>query len=184
MINVLTLCNFCILANVLNFNTYRFANNTDNPTPRDRDQYEQWDRNGLSPVDREHMIYVRGLAINFIRWLSCNFEARSVESTEIIRPFLENLCGKYLLRQACAILNYKKLAEAERLPTIPHCKFRDVQRQLRYVLHKDDDDDEEAWYGDWTVASLGYLRHTSMSFGEHVTISRKECAEEFTGRCI
>jgi hypothetical protein len=186
MVDVLTLCNFCILSNVLDFRTYGFPNigEGDTPSQRGLDQRDTWDRNAFSRLDREHFIYVRGLAINFIKWLSCNFDAKLPQGTRPIPSFEKNFCGNYLLNQACAILNYKEQAEAEGLATISWCKFKDIKRQLQYVFHGDGDDDEEPWYGDWATRKVSYKKHTSLSFGNTYIISRKKKPLQFTGRIL
>ncbi len=187
MIDVLTLCNYCILSNVLDFRTYGFpgVGETDTPSPRDRSQRDLWDRNALSQVDRQYFIYVRGLAINFIRWLSCNYDATSSQAMSPIPSFEKDFCGNYILNQACAILNYKKQAEAERLATIPWCKFKDIERQLQYVLSGGDDDEEEPLFGDWLARKEGYQNYSSLSFGDtSYIISRKETPRQFTGRTL
>ena len=50
MIDVLTLCNFCILANVLDFHKYYFdgLNKSDSFSLYDWDQQIQWDQNTLN----------------------------------------------------------------------------------------------------------------------------------------
>ena len=176
MIGVLTICNYSILANVVDFRTYGFLNQTLSPSARDVDQRMRWDRNSFSRVDREHFIYVRGLAINFLHWLNCNFDVYSADATAPTQFFLRDICGKYLLSQACAILHYKKKAEAERLLTIPFCKFRDIKTQLHYLFG------EEAWYGDWTTFSIAFEKYSSLAFGETIIrISRKESPSLFNG---
>jgi hypothetical protein len=183
MIDVLTLCNYCILCNVLDFRTYGFngVGEADVPTLRDRDQRNTHDRNALTVEDRYYFIYVRGLAINFIKWLSCNFDATSIQSSTPIQ-FEKYFCGRYLLNQACAILNYKKQAEAEKLMTIPYCKFKDIEQQLDYLLGGDGYEDE-LWYGDWHDAKRQFANHTTLAFGDtSFVISRKETPDHFTGK--
>ena len=171
MTDVLTLCNYCILSNVLDFCTYGFSNGYNNPpSPRDHDQREVWDRNALSLVDRKYFIYVCGLAINLIRWLGCNFDATSVQGTSPVM-FEKHFCGLYLIDQACAILNYKKKAEEENLATIPWCKFKDIDRQLEFVFHRKDD--EEPWFGDWPTKKADFKGFSRLAFTKAYIISRK-----------
>jgi hypothetical protein len=186
MIDVLTLCNFCIFSNVLDFRTYSFpgVGEADTPTPRDQKQREVWDRNALTSLDRQYFVYVRGLAINFIRWLSCNFDATSAEAMEQTSSFETSFCGTYLLSQACAILNYKKQAEAEQLAKIPWCQFKDVERQLQYLFYRGDTDNDP-WYGDWAARKADFQKHESLSFGETLyTISRKQTPVKFIGTML
>ncbi len=102
----------------------------------------------ISQINQQYFIYVRGLAINFIRWLSCNYDAMSSQAMRLIPFFEKDFCGNYILNQACAILNYKKQAEMEQLATIPLCKFKDIEWQLQYVLSGGDNNEEKPWFGD------------------------------------
>jgi hypothetical protein len=186
MIDVITLCNYCILANVLDFRTYGFpgVGEGDSPTPRDRDQRQRWDRNALTMLDRHYITHIRGLSINLIRWLSQNFEVTPAEATSPF-DFKQEFCGNYIMRQACAILNYKKMAETQQLATIPWCKFKDVEQQLNYVFDANTDEEEEPWFGDWYTKKLSFAKYNSLSFGNtKFTITRKESPGTFTGRLL
>jgi hypothetical protein len=81
-----------------------------------------------------------------------------------VTSFDKDICGRYLTDQACAILNYKRLAEEEGLPTIPNCSFQDLERQLDYVLLATDNDDE-AWYSDWEGKKANLEQYETLSFG-------------------
>jgi len=178
MIDVLTLCNFCILANVLDFRTYSFhgLKESDNPSPRDWDQRNRWDRNALSWVDREYYVYVRGLALNLIRWISCHYDATSLQSQHPVQSFEKNFCGKYLIDQACAILSYKQKAQDEGILTLPHCKFNHVERQIDYVFHGN-----ESLFGDWEMKKPGFHNFTSLACSKSFTITKKNPPQEFKG---
>ena len=88
---------------------------TNAPSPHDRSQRDLWDRNDLSQVNQQYFIYVCELAINFMRWISCNYYAMSSQAMRPILSFKKDFCENYILNQTCAILNYKKQAEVERL---------------------------------------------------------------------
>ncbi len=148
------------------------------PQPRDWDQRIQWDRNALSWVDREYYMYVRGLALNLIRWISCNYDATSLQSQHPVQSFERNFCGHYLTDQACAILSYKQKAQDENIPTIPYCKFSDVERQVDYVFH----DDEESLFADWREKRSRFQNFTSLACTSKVfVITKKNPPREFKG---
>lgn len=172
MIDVLTLCNFCILGNALDFRTYGFANvrDTDSPSARDRDQRKSWDRNALSGVEREYFIYIRGLAKNLVRWLSCHYDVIPTQSQAPVSSFERDFCGKYLTDQACAILNYKKLAE-KKLLTIPYFKFNDLECQMDYIFHADE---EESFYDDWEQKKQKFSQYTSLALADRSYIVEKK----------
>ena len=89
-----------------------------------------------------------------------------IEAMRPISSFEKDFCGDYILNQACAILNYKKQAEAEWLATIPWCKFKDIKWQLQYVLSGGNNDEKEPWFGDWLARKKNYQNYSSLSFGD------------------
>jgi hypothetical protein len=143
LVDVLTLTNFCILANALDFRTYTFfcLSEDEEPSPREYDQRLRWDYNAVSVIHREHYTHARGLARNFWTWLECHYEVTYAGSTTPIQNLEKELCWKYLTDQACAMLNYKAQAEVESFPGLRHCKPRDLQRQLDFLF----EDDDESW---------------------------------------
>ena len=186
MIDALTLCNFCILSNVLDFRTYGFpgVGEDDRPTERNLGQRRRWDRNALTVQDRQYFTYVRGLAINFIQWLSCSFDAISSITKQSVKSFQENICGKYLMTQACAILQYKEQAVEQKLPTIPWCSYSDVEQQIEFVF-QDDENQNEPWFGDWTTTKFHYQDHSSLQFLDPTyQISRKKEPLPFNGKLL
>ncbi len=181
LIDALTLCNFCILANVLDFRTYSFPTLDDHeaPSPREYDQRAKWDYNALSVVDREHFTYTRGLARNFISWIGCNYDVTYGQATEPVVDFERHFAGRYLHQQCCAILNYKEKATGEGLSGLRFCKASDVERQMDLLFG------EEQWacYGDWAQTKLDASMHGSLAFGDRAfTIKRKEKPLQFKGR--
>ncbi len=180
-----------MLANVLDFRTYSFPTLEDHevPSPRELDQRHQWDYNGLSVVDREYFAYARGLALNLIMWLGCNFditfpagqdEHGEAISLEPIDDFELLVAGRYILNQACAILTYKKRADEEPLPGIRNCKFEDVERQLDLLLGNKD-----RWFGNWKLAKVHFEESTSLAFGDTTfTVKRKDLPLIFKGTLL
>jgi hypothetical protein len=136
LVDVLALCNYCILANVLDYNTYQFPLTKDaKPTARQLLLRDQYDYNALSPVKRQHFSYVRGLAINFMRWLMINYNLISTVDKETnLHSGLYDFIQDYMGRQARAILNYKQKAEAQGVPGIRNCTAAAVRRQLKMLF--------------------------------------------------
>ena len=143
LINVLSLCNFCILANVLDCDTYGFPcipyGQTATPSQlRLRDKY---DYNAIDPSQRKYLSYVRGLAKNLIVWIGGHYIITSTESAfdaDLAIVFQDDFAGHFLLRQAHAILNYKRQAERRRIRGFYNCGSADVQRQLELLFAEDD----------------------------------------------
>lgn len=183
LVDVLTLCNFCILSNALDFRTYSFPNrsNSNSPDGHDLEKRLLWDYNEMSVVDREHCTYVRGLAHLLIDWISCHYDVILPHTQEPMSNFKRDFCGRYLLDQACAILNYKKLAQEDKVFGAKWCAFGDLERQINYVLH----DAEGKWYGDWKAKRQNFRQYTSLSFGPmSFTITKKDKPLEFKGKFL
>jgi len=141
LVDVLSLCSYCIMANILDHNTYQFPlSKGRKPTASELGLRDRYDYNALSPLKRQYFTYIRGLALNLLTWIRCNYDVISTNQEdppvkydpcefmmEVISPFISN--------QAYAILNYKRQAEAQKLPGIPNCTAADVQRQFELLFY-------------------------------------------------
>ncbi len=109
-VDLLTLCNYCILSNLLDPRTYNFPGLPygETASPTHLSQREKHDYNALSPDDRHYFSYVRGLAINLINWVHCHFIFHDTEGSS---NDFTTLSRKYLHRQVRAIIAYKAAAE-------------------------------------------------------------------------
>jgi hypothetical protein len=130
LVDVLALCNFCVLANVLDYNTYQFPlSKGGKPSPREIYLRNRYDYNVLSPVKRCYYSYMCGVAFNFMKWLISEFDIVSTkENPEELS--ISELLSEYLDDQTYAILNYKQKAEMQQINGIVNCKAVDVKRQL------------------------------------------------------
>ena len=137
LVDVYSLCNYCVLANVLDYKTYQFPmSQGSKPTPRQLRLRAQYDYNALTPVQREYYTYICGLALHFMKWVHSRF---SIISTVENRPeettvSVGTLMLRHLYAQAYAILYYKRKAEAQKVRGIDNCKAADVRRQLGYLF--------------------------------------------------
>ena len=177
MVNILTLCNYCILPNVLDSRTYSFPGLGASELPSDVDLQKRamWDYNDMSTFDRQHSTFVRGLAHNLFDWISCNFNITLDDTEEPTSNVKEDVCFTYLIEQACAILHYKYLAESYNVVGVNHCSFEDVKRQLDLVLREEE---KEAWL----AAKKNFTEHNSLSFGDSsFVVTRKENPLLFVG---
>ena len=73
--------------------------------------------------------------MNLINWIGCHYDVTSTveqdppaENNAV--DFVKGFVGPFLLKQAHAILNYKRKAEASKLSGLPNCRAEDVHRQL------------------------------------------------------
>jgi hypothetical protein len=166
LVDVLSLCNFCILANVLDLNTYSFPDLAyrQKPTAKHKRLRELYDYNALGPDRRRYFSYIRGLAVNLINWISCRYDVTSTDelTDPAIEPenFVRDFAGQYLLRQAHAMLNYKVLAEEQGVLGIGNCKAADVRRQLELLFHGKED-----LYGPFDFDDPDLDLHPSWAFG-------------------
>jgi hypothetical protein len=168
LVDVLALCNFCIMANVLDYNTYSFLDlpHGQKATAKHMHLRVLYDYNALDPERRRHFSYIRGLAMNLIHWISCHYDVTSVDKAS--NPanqsidFVRDFAGQYLTRQAYVVLNYKTLAEEQEVLGIWNCKAADVQRQLELLF-----DGKEDLYGPVDFEDPNLDLYTSMGFGHY-----------------
>jgi hypothetical protein len=131
-LNILFLCNYCILSNVLDIRTYSFPKeDTLDDAVRLR-RCILYDYNAFTPSDRIQFMYFRGLALNFIGWLNSHFVI-SAPSIDLDLLTVEFLAGSLLAQQARALLNYKIRAFAHHQGP-PNCTPMDVTRQLNLLF--------------------------------------------------
>jgi hypothetical protein len=131
--NVLTLCNYCILSNVLDPRTYSFPDITyrQDATPTHILQRKQHDYNALSPADRLYFSYVRGLALNLIHWLDCIYACKD-EDGEVVG--FAAIARAYLHLQVRATLRYKIRAHKEEIQGVSNCTPDDLRRQIKLLF--------------------------------------------------
>jgi len=130
-VDILTLCNYCILSNVLDPRTYNFAD-LQYGYPASATHLlrrQQHDYNALSPDDCRYFSYVHGLAINLIHWINCHyvFEGNTTEDPLIT-------ARKYFHYQVRVIIHYKMNAEKDDVQGVPNCTESDLRRQISLLL--------------------------------------------------
>ena len=132
-VDLLTLCNFCILSNFLDPRTYNFPGLPygDTALPTHILQRQRHDYNALSPDDRHYYSYARGLAINLINWVHCHY---IFNDTEGRLNDLTTLSRRYLHHQIRAIISYKQKAEKGNFRGVPNCSEEDLRRQAELLF--------------------------------------------------
>jgi hypothetical protein len=123
ILDVLTLCNYCILSNVLDPRTYSFPDITygQDATPTHILQRKQHDYNVLSPADRLYFSYVCGLALSLIDWLDCHYACKDKNGKFVS---LVVIAHAYLHLQVQAMLRYKICANKEEIQGVSNCTPR------------------------------------------------------------
>ncbi len=91
LIDVLSLCNYCIMANVLDHNTYQFPlSKGRKPTSDELLLCYRYDYNALSPLKRRYFTYIQGLTLNLLVWIACNYDVTPTDQDTM--PVESNPC--------------------------------------------------------------------------------------------
>ena len=189
LLNVLALCNYCILGNILDYDTYSFPGlKYDEKVMAEQKRLrELHDYNALDPERRQHMSYVRGLAINLRCWIKKHFDVVELNDDQMdddtgmddSRPveFMKDIANGYLMRQAHALLNYKIQAENEGLTSVVNCTAGDVRRQLKLLFY-----DNEPIYGVLNFDDPNLDLYTTWGFpDDKYRVFEKDVPLEFEG---
>jgi hypothetical protein len=131
--DLLTLCNFCILSNMHDPCTYNFLGLTyGNPVhPTHLAQRQKYNYNALSPDDRHYYSYMRGLAINLINWVHCNYVF--YDKKKCLYDFT-SLSHQYLHHQVQAIIVYQKAAEQTPHQGVLNCTEEALRHQAELLF--------------------------------------------------
>lgn len=155
--DLLAVCSVSILSNVLDFETYCYPNqspyNNDNEKPATESeelehannvkgltsdqvrQMELFDYNSKSPDDRAGCVYVRGLALDLLKWFTVNYllvEPSGKPALDTYGVLMNNLC-----HQIYMVWLAKKKAVDQGVKGAPHCTLGLLERQLRGLFPKD-----------------------------------------------
>lgn len=128
---------YCIASNVVDFRTYRFPSQTpgSEATARQQEQRIQHDYNALSPADRQHLSYIRGLALNLVEWINCNIAIapRDVSEYDVT---VDQIVGNLLLTDMQALLGYRIAAEGSIVGS-QSFTYLDMKRQVELLFFDD-----------------------------------------------
>ena len=113
-LDVVTLCNLILLANVLDGRTYRSDGSA-----------------SISAEERLSSIYTRGKCIELLNWMDSKYRLRDPYSQEIDRCYW--FFQEYLLQQISAIRSYKKEAEKDEILSAGKCTAKELSEQLDMV---------------------------------------------------
>ena len=182
LVDVLTLCNFCILANILDYNTYSFPDLSygQKATAKHKRLRLLYDYNALDPKERRYFSYIRGLAMNLINWISCHYDVTVASTDQVAAPpidFEPMFAGQYLMRQAHALLHYKLQAEDQGIVGVWNCTAADVRRQLELLFLG-----KAHLYGAFNFEDPNLDLYTSLAFGDFkYRVSEKASPLPFEG---
>ncbi|PPQ73447.1 hypothetical protein CVT24_008149 [Panaeolus cyanescens] len=125
-LDVLSLCNICIMGNVLDFRTYLAPNQEpENDVGRiQRLAMLSFDRNNVPSHERVTYCQTRGVARVMLEEINAHYVLHD-QNGDIIEDFP----FRYLADQLQSLCIYKQDAEDNDLAGAPHCTVRDVRRQ-------------------------------------------------------
>ncbi|KAF8972602.1 hypothetical protein BDZ97DRAFT_1612585, partial [Flammula alnicola] len=108
---LLTICYLGILGNVLDFETYSYPGQEPGAalTPKQEKRHVLHDYNAMSLLNRLACVHARGLALDLLEWVQCNYELRD-------------------------LMLYKQLAEKQSIEGAPNCTLEAIGRQLQGIL--------------------------------------------------
>ncbi|KAF8190141.1 hypothetical protein BJ912DRAFT_925766 [Pholiota molesta] len=141
VLNLLSLCNLVIFANVLDNRTYLDWQKNPNLSRNHTKKYEAYDRNALSVEEREKYRHARGMCFQILFWFAASFEVTAKGSSgEIIQidNILEHLIFAYLVQQGRALLIYKEKADRVKISGFPGCTLEKLNAQLDAVFALND----------------------------------------------
>ena len=126
-IELITLCSFGVLCNVLDFDTYRFPGQRrdENLSAKKREKHVVHDYNAMTLRDRVHCMRTRALALDLVCWLDWKYEGLD---------WME-LFGRTVGQHCTALYAYKAKAEAQDIEGAPHCTLKAIKTQLAGISH-------------------------------------------------
>lgn len=185
LVDILSLCNYCIMANVLDMLTYSFPDLSYGHmmTAKHKRLRVQYDYNAIGPDKRRYYTYIRGLAMNMINWIACHYDvfhrSLNLDSTMNAEPveFVRDFAGRFLLKQAHSLLNYKTAAEEQNLRGLWNCTADDVRSQLNLLF-----DAKDNLYGPLKFNEPDLSEYRSFAFGDFsYNVIRKTTPLAFKG---
>ena len=180
LFNVLALCNFCILSNVLDPRTYSFPDHLPHDDPMQLRRRIQYDYNALSPSDRKQFTFFRGLARNLIAWIDSRYMGVELSGPKPEEIDVASMASNSFRRQVAAFVYYKVRAIQHGAQGSPGCTLGAIQRQLQLLL-------EQPILGmdatDLNSEDLGTFTEFFVSPSDYRVGSRND-PEEFHGKCF
>ncbi|PPR00997.1 hypothetical protein CVT24_000571 [Panaeolus cyanescens] len=125
-LDVLSLCNICIMGNILDFRTYLAPNQdpAEYPSQIQRLALLSFDRNDVPGHERITYCQTRGIARIMLEELNTSYEILD-KNKKIIKDFP----FRYLADQMQSLCLYKFRAQGKGLEGAPHCSWKDLRRQ-------------------------------------------------------
>ena len=136
VLNFVSVAILCLLGNVLDFRTYS-APNQHETTKLSKEQsflLKEHDVNAIHFKERQGICYVRGVALQALRWISKECIVRDATGATVL-----DLPLTFTIQILKALLSYKQLATKEGLDGAPHCTCQLLSAQVNNVVECDVD---------------------------------------------
>ncbi|KAF8873848.1 hypothetical protein CPB84DRAFT_1690553 [Gymnopilus junonius] len=135
ILNLLSVCILVILGNVLDFCTYKAANQDDDEsaTPEQAYLINDCDVNAIPYFERVAQCYARGVAFYIMQWIQSCATIRG-PSQDII----PDLPYQFLVQIIQSLQNYKLAAGRRHLGGVPHCTYLKLKSQIENIVNAND----------------------------------------------
>jgi hypothetical protein len=131
--DLLSLVALAFFLNILDERTYQLSTEAyqDNPVALQQ-CHETFDLNAIPVIERFHLCYTRGLALDLLEWFFENYSFSSVELEEDDVDAFPVIFIPFIVHIGRQIAKYKRVAEEH--GNTKSSSFYQVNRQVQYVL--------------------------------------------------
>lgn len=130
LMNLLSACVLVVLANVLDFRTYRAPTQEENQNPSKNQQILiDLDFNTIPTNERLAICYSRGVALHLINWVR-HFCVVTGPEGEIV----QDLPSSYFVQISQTLIKYKRGANTSRLELQANCSLDMLTKQIENVV--------------------------------------------------
>ena len=133
LMDLISLCIIGVLINVLDFRTYTHRAAGKEMSEFEKEQLAKFDCNGLSLSERQACQYVRGLALQMLRWIDDHYCVKDAEA-KTVHGFAFNCLFTFVQ----ALRTYIKEAEQqEGISSVPNCTSVSLDNQIESLFPPD-----------------------------------------------
>ena len=130
LMDLISLCIIGVLINVLDFRTYTHRVAGEEMSKFEKEQLARFDCNGLSASERQACQYVRGLALQMLRWIDSHYCVKNAEGEAI--PTFALTC---LFTFVEALRSYMiEAEEREDISSAPNCTLASLDNQIKCLF--------------------------------------------------
>ncbi|KAF8960610.1 hypothetical protein BDZ97DRAFT_1605550, partial [Flammula alnicola] len=130
---LLTICYLGVLMNVLDFETYSYPGQEPGAalTPKQEQRHMLHDYNAMSLLNRLACTHARGLALDLLEWVECNYELReTIPGESAVIKDMHSVFALAMNRLCLSLMLYKQLAQQQSIEGAPNCTLEAIRMQL------------------------------------------------------